>query len=329
MEIAILGCGNWGSVFGIIQSRNGHQVRIWEFDRPRARQVQRTRNNEPFLTGYKIPEAIEVSPDLKKVLRGADLTVFAVPCQTLPKVLGKIIQTGIKNPRYLSLIKGIDVRTLRLPSATIGRALGAGNLVYALSGPSIANEIVRGEPTAVVLVGPDSATAQALQHELATENLRIYHGRDKVGVELAGAAKNVLAIAAGISDGLGFGANARGALCARGIAELQRLGRRMGGRPETFWGLAGLGDLVTTASSEESRNHRVGRMLGRGLTIGQIRIKMVMVAEGVPTARAVRKLAVQYRIDMPICETVYKIIYEKMDARQGLKVLMTRPLKGE
>jgi glycerol-3-phosphate dehydrogenase (NAD(P)+) len=329
MEIAILGCGNWGSVFGIIQSRNGHRIRIWEFDRPRARRVQRTRNNEPFLTGYKIPEAIEVSPGLKKVLRGADLTVFAVPCQTLPKVLGKIIRTGIKNPRYLSLIKGIDVRTLRLPSDTIGRALGARNLVYALSGPSIANEIVRGEPTAVVLVGPDSATAQVLQHELATENFRVYHGRDKIGVELAGAAKNVLAIAAGISDGLGFGANARGALCARGIAELQRLGRRMGGRPETFWGLAGLGDLVTTASSEESRNHRVGRMLGRGLTIGQIRIKMVMVAEGVPTARAVRKLAVRYRIDMPICETVYNIIYEKMDARQGLKALMTRPLKGE
>ena len=329
MEIAILGCGNWGSVFGIIQSRNGHKVRIWEFDRSRALRVQKTRNNEPFLNGYKIPGSIKIRPNLKETLAGADLAVFALPCQTLPGVLARIRKTGIRNPLYLSLIKGIDIRTLLLPSATIGRSLRAKNRIYALSGPSIANEIIRGEPTAVVLVGPDAATAQKLQHELATENFRIYHGRDTVGVELAGAAKNVLAIAAGISDGLGFGANARGALCARGIAELQRLVGKMGGRPETFWGLAGLGDLVTTASSEESRNHRVGRMLGKGLTSGQIRIKIIMVAEGLTTARAVHKLAARFRIEMPICETVYKIIYEKIDARQGLRALMTRPLKGE
>lgn len=329
MEIAILGCGNWGSVFGIIQSRNGHKVRIWEFDRPRALRVKKTRNNEPFLTGHKIPVAVRISPDLGETIAGADLLVFALPCQTLPAVLNRIRKTGIRNPHYLSLIKGIDIRTLSLPSVTIGRALRAQKRTYVLSGPSIANEIVRGEPTAVVLAGPDPAIAQTLQHELATENFRIYHGRDTAGVELAGAAKNVLAIACGISDGLGFGANARGALIARGFVELQRLAVKMGGRPETLWGLAGLGDLVTTASSEDSRNHRVGRMLGKGLTTAQIRVKIVMVAEGLATARAVHELAARFRLEMPICETVYRIIYEKMDARQGLRALMTRPLKGE
>jgi glycerol-3-phosphate dehydrogenase (NAD(P)+) len=329
MEIAILGCGNWGSVFGIVQSRNGHKVRIWEFDRPRALRVQKTRNNAPFLKGCKIPAGIRIDPDLPETIRDADLVVFCLPCQFLPAVLSRIRRSGIRNPRYLSLIKGIDVRTLALPSQTIGRSLRAANRVYVLSGPSIANEIVRNEPTAVVIVGPDPAVAQALQHELATENFRIYRGTDKIGVELAGAAKNVLAIACGISDGLGFGANARGTLCARGLSELRRLAVRMGGRSETLWGLAGTGDLVTTASSEESRNHRVGRMLGEGLTTAQIRIKIVMVAEGLTTARAVHQLAARFRIEMPICETVYKIIYENMDARQGLRTLMTRPLKGE
>jgi len=329
MEIAILGCGNWGSVFGIVQSRNGHKVRIWEFDRPRALRVQKTRNNAPFLKGHKIPAGIRISPDLPETIRGADLAVFCLPCQFLPAALSRIRRSGIRNPLYLSLIKGIDVRTLALPSQTIGRSLRAANRVYVLSGPSIANEIIRNEPTAVVIVGPDPAVAQVLQHELATDNFRIYRGTDKIGVELAGAAKNVLAIACGISDGLGFGANARGALCARGLVELRRLAARMDGRPETLWGLAGTGDLVTTASSEESRNHRVGRMLGEGLTTAQIRIKIVMVAEGLTTARAVHQLAARFRIEMPICETVYRIIYENMDARQGLRTLMTRPLKGE
>jgi glycerol-3-phosphate dehydrogenase (NAD(P)+) len=329
MEIAVLGCGNWGSVFGIIQARNGHKVRIWEFDRPRALRVQRTRNNEPFLTGHKMPVTVKISPDLRETIAAADLAVFALPCQTLPVVLARIRRTGIRNPHYLSLIKGIDVRTLLLPSATIRRSLRVKNRVYVLSGPSIANEIIRGEPTAVVLVGPDPKTAQMLQHELATENFRIYHGRDTVGVEIAGAAKNILAIAAGISDGLGFGANTRGTLITRGIVELQRLVEKIGGRPETLWGLAGLGDLVTTASSEDSRNHRVGRMLGEGLTSEQIRIKIVMVAEGLTTARAVHELAARYRIELPICETVYQIIYKKLDARQGLRALMMRPLRGE
>ncbi len=329
MEIAVLGCGNWGSVFAIIQSRNGHQVRIWEFDRPRARRVSATRDNRPFLTGHSLPASILVSADLRRVMTDADLVVFALPCQVLPQVVAKVSKTGVRSPLYLSLIKGIDIRTLRLPTCTIRLGLGQHNRVYALSGPSIANEIIRGEPTAVVLVGPATAAAQELQNELSTENLRIYLGRDTVGVELAGAVKNVLAIAAGICDGLGLGANIRGTLIARGLVELQRLGKRMGALRETFWGLSGVGDLITTASSDESRNHRAGRMLGKGLTVGEIRDKMVMVAEGIPTARAVHDLAARHGIEMPICEMVFRIIYQRMPARQGLRNLMSRPLKGE
>ncbi len=328
MKIAVLGCGNWGSVFAVIQSRNGHQVRVWEFNCRRARLVQKTRDNRPFLTGYRLPVAITISPDLRLVLSGAELTVFAVPCQVLPGVVAAVRKTGLPVSLALSLIKGIDIKSLRLPSSVIFQGLADRPDICVLSGPSIANEIIRGEPTAVILVGPKKP-AQQLQQALATRNLRIYLGRDTVGVELAGAAKNVIAIAAGICEGLGFGTNIRGALIARGLVELQRLGICLGARPETFWGLAGVGDLITTAFSEESRNHRAGRFFARGLTIGEIRRKMVMVAEGIPTARALHDLAGRHGVEMPICETVYRIIYQRLPVRKGLHDLMNRPLKDE
>lgn len=328
MKIAVLGCGNWGSVFAIIQSRNGHQVQIWEFNRRRARLIQETRDNRPFLTGHQLPAAITISSDLRLVLSGAELTVFAVPCQVLPGVVAAVRKTGLPVSLALSLIKGIDIKSLRLPSSILEQGLADRPDICVLSGPSIANEIIRGEPTAVILVGPKKP-AQKLQKTLATGNLRIYLGRDMVGVELAGAAKNVLAIAAGICESLGFGNNIRGVLIARGLVELQRLGIRLGARPETFWGLAGVGDLITTASSEESRNHRAGRFFARGLTISEIRRKMVMVAEGIPTARALHDLAVRYSVEMPICETVYRIIYQRLPVLKGLSDLMNRPLKDE
>lgn len=329
MKIGILGCGNWGSVFGIMQFRNGHSIKIWEFDKTRACRVNETRNNDPFLFDYKLPEEIIIDWNIDNVLKDVDIVIFAVPSQTLSGVVEMLKKTDKKCDHYLSLIKGLDIKTLKRPSEIISELPQARGKVYVLSGPSIANEIIRGEPTAVVLVGTESAHAKELQHQLSTDYFRIYQGSDIAGVELGAALKNVIALACGISDGLGFRNNAKGALIARGIVEIQRLGVKMGAEAKTFWGLSGLGDLVTTSFSEESRNHKLGRKIGEGKTVEQARSDMVMVAEGVPTSEAVKKLAEKCHIDMPICEVVYEILFHKKSPQEGIRDLMTRPLKNE
>ncbi|UCC12474.1 MAG: NAD(P)-dependent glycerol-3-phosphate dehydrogenase [candidate division WOR-3 bacterium] len=329
MKLGILGCGNWGSVFGILQYRNNHKVSIWEFDRERAERVISTRDNAPFLHGNPIPEEIEVHWDIEKVISGADLVVCALPCQVIPDVIKKLKNYSVRNAYYLSLSKGIHIESLLRPSEIIDQLVAPEHRTYVLSGPCIANEIIRGEPTAVVLVGHDQEGAHLLQHELATDLLRIYQGEDIVGVELGAAIKNVIALGCGMSDGLGFGNNAKGALITRGIVEIQRLGVKMGAQGKTFWGLSGLGDLVTTSFSEESRNHTFGKKIGEGMTVEQIRKEMVMVSEGVPTAQAIMKLAEKHHVSMPICEVVYDILYHKKSCTRAIQELMTRPLKNE
>ncbi|HEC79195.1 MAG TPA: NAD(P)-dependent glycerol-3-phosphate dehydrogenase [candidate division WOR-3 bacterium] len=329
MNISILGCGNWGSVFGIMQYKNGHSIKIWEFDKQRAEYINRTRTNEPFLVGHKIPEEIEITWNIESVIRNCDLLVFAVPSQVLPEVVEQVKRIEGKNECYLSLTKGINIELLKRPSELINELAAPDKRTWVLSGPCIANELIRGEPTAVVLVGPDRKVTQELQIRLTTENLRIYLSDDIIGVELGAAVKNVIALACGISDGLGYGNNAKGALITRGIVELQRLGVRMGAKPTTFWGLSGLGDLVTTSFSEESRNHRFGVKIAGGKTVEEIKKEIVMVAEGVPTCQAVKKLMQKFKTEMPICNAVYKIIFENIPPEQALKELMTRPLKDE
>jgi len=329
MNLGILGCGNWGSVFGIMQNKNGHNVKIWEFDRNRAEHVARTRKNEPFLVGYQIPNDIVIHWDIKTILENSDVVILAVPSQALRTVVERMIMVKAQPKYYLSLIKGIEVHSLKRPSEIISTLPGSQNRVFVLSGPSIANEIIRGEPTAVVLVGPDPKGTKDLQHQLTTDSFRIYQGDDIIGAELGAAIKNVIAIGCGINDGLGFGNNAKGALIARGIVELQRLGLKMGAQARTFWGLSGLGDLVTTSFSEESRNHKLGKEIGEGRNIDQVMKEIVMVAEGVPTSKAINALARKFQIDMPICEVVYQIIHEGKSPKQAIKDLMTRPLRNE
>jgi len=329
MKIGILGCGNWGSVFGIIQHKKGHSIKIWEFDKNRALKVKETRNNEPFLVGYRIPEEIEIDWDIETIIKDVDLVVFAIPSQVLSEVIGFVKKIKIASDYYLSLVKGIDIKTLKRPSEIINQFSQAKDKVYVLSGPCIANEIIRNEPTAVVLVGQDQTRAKELQYQLTTDYFRIYQGDDMIGVELGAAIKNVLAIACGISDGLGFGSNAKGALIARGIVEMQRLGVKMSAQAKTFYGLSGLGDLVTTSFSEESRNHKLGRKIGEGKDVKQAIREMVMVAEGLPTSQAVKKLAQQHKIEMPICDVVYEILFNNRSPKDGIKDLMRRPLKTE
>jgi glycerol-3-phosphate dehydrogenase (NAD(P)+) len=329
MKIGILGCGNWGSVFGIIQHNNGHEVKIWEYDEERATKVEATRINEPYLSGYKLPSGIHIGSKMDDVLSGVDLTVFAIPSQVLGSVIETARKCTITSKYYLSLTKGIEISTLRRPSEIIGALGAAKNKTYVLSGPCIANEIVRNEPTAVVLVGPDQSATQELQNQLSTENFRIYQGDDVVGVELGAAIKNVIAIGCGISDGLGFGNNAKGALITRAVVEMQRIGVKMGAKPRTFWGLSGFGDLVTTAFSEESRNHTLGMKMGKGKTLEQARREMIMVAEGAPTAKAIKIIAEKHHIDMPICDAVYSILYHGETPKKAIRDLMSRPLRFE
>jgi glycerol-3-phosphate dehydrogenase (NAD(P)+) len=329
MKIGILGCGNWGSVFGIIQHANGHDIKIWEYDRERAIRVQNTRSNEPFLIGHTVPEEITIEWDIEKVMYDAELIVIAIPSQALRGVVNLMAQSKASAKYYLSLTKGIDIETLLRPSEMIGALSAARGKIYVLSGPCIANEIIRHEPTAVVIVGHDQKHAQELQEQLSTENFRIYQGTDIIGVELGAGIKNVMAIGCGISDGLGFGTNAKGALITRGVVEMQRLGVALGANARTFWGLSGFGDLITTAFSEESRNHTLGKKIGTGQTLDQASREMVMVAEGAPTAKAVRKIAKQHGIEMPICQAVYSIMYENEAPRHAIRELMSRPLKNE
>jgi glycerol-3-phosphate dehydrogenase (NAD(P)+) len=329
MKLGILGCGNWGSVFAMLQHKNGHDVSIWEFDRKRAEKVSTTRDNAPFVLYHPIPDEIEIHWDIEKVITDAELVVCALPCQVIPEVVNSLKKIQARNKYYLSLSKGIHIASLQRPSQIIDQLVAPEHRTYVLSGPCIANEIIREEPTAVVLVGPDPEGTQLLQHELSSDLFRLYQGDDIIGVELGAAVKNVIALGCGMSDGLGFGNNAKGALITRGIVEIQRLAVKMGAQAKTFWGLSGLGDLVTTSFSEESRNHTFGRKIGEGMTVEQIRKEMIMVSEGVPTAQAIMKLAKKYQVTMPICEVVYDILYHDKSCTRAIQELMTRPLKNE
>jgi glycerol-3-phosphate dehydrogenase (NAD(P)+) len=329
MNIAVLGCGNWGSVFGIMQHHNGHKVTIWEYNKTRALQVMKTRRNEPFLKGHLIPQEVVVHYDLAQVLSDAECVVFAIPCQVLRSVVQNLGQMHPGCQYYLSLTKGIEVGSSKRPSEIISELPDAHGRVFVLSGPSIANEVIKGIPTAVVLVGEDVQAGQYLQHQLAHEAFRIYQSDDMIGVELGAALKNVIALGCGMSDGLGFGNNAKGALVTRGIVEIQRLGTALGAQTRTFWGLSGLGDLATTSFSSESRNHRCGTLIAKGYTLEQISEEMVMVAEGVPTSQAVRLLSTNMGIPMPISTVVYEIVHERKSVHEGLRDLMERPLKYE
>lgn len=329
MKIGILGCGNWGSVFGIMQHLKGHEVKIWEYDEERAQHVRTTRDNEPFLIDHRIPGEIQIHWEIQKAVTDVDLVVFAVPSQVLRSVVSALKDLNLNNKYYLSLTKGIEISTLLRPSEVITELNHARSSVYVLSGPCIANEIIRKEPTAVVVVGKNTEGTKRLQEELSTDYFRIYQSDDIIGVELGAAVKNVIAIACGIIDSLGFGSNAKGALITRGLVEIQRFGTAMGAKEKTFWGLSGVGDLVTTAFSEESRNHILGRKIGAGKSLSQATSEMVMIAEGAPTAKAVKKLATQHNVEMPICEAVHRILYEEEKPHAAIGSLMHRPLKNE
>ena len=335
MEIAVLGAGSWGTAMARLLAARGHRVRLWARDAELASAIVAQGQNGKYLPGVSLRlDSLSVTTSLAE-LCGAQLYLIAVPsfalrelARRLKHALDKERSAEAAPPSFISLTKGLEYESFTTMSEILQDELETGR-VMALSGPSFAAEVARDFPTTVVLAGRELKQATESQKALMTERFRVYTSDDLLGVELGGALKNVIAIATGISDGLGFGDNARGALISRGLAELVRLGRRRGARKETFFGLAGLGDLVATCTSRRSRNRQVGEQIGRGHTLEEVISGMTMVAEGVYTVRALERLAQAEKLDLPIGHAVYQVLYQRASPLEKLTELMNREPKRE
>lgn len=328
LRIAILGDGGWGTTLAILLSNKGYPVTLWGAFDDYSKIMAKSRLNPKFLPGVRIPSRIEITADLKTALDGKGLIVLAIPSQYTRQVLKKAGENFNRSAIFLSVTKGIEMRSLKRMSEVVREELGPVRIA-ALSGPTIAREVARGVPTAAVIASRNKKIGKLLQNIFNTEKFRVYTNTDITGVELGGSLKNVIAIACGVSDGLGFGTNTKAAILARGLAEISRLGKAMGAKTGTFSGISGLGDLVTTCISKESRNRFVGEQIGRGKTLIELRRHMQMVAEGLPTARSAYALSKKYKVDMPITKEVYGLLYKNKSPLQAVRDLMTRRSREE
>ncbi len=328
MNITVIGTGGWGTALAVLLHGNGHKVTLWGRLKEEVEPIIAAGENKAFLPGVKISRQIALTLDAQSALRGAELVALAVPSHGMRPICEKLREFLPSDLPLVSVAKGIENETGARMSEVIAAVLRTDRVVV-LSGPSHAEEAVRGIPTAVVVASRHAQLAVDAQRVFMNERFRIYTHDDVVGVELGGALKNVMAIAAGVCDGIGFGDNTKAALCTRGLAEMTRLGVALGARRETFFGLSGAGDLVVTAFSRHSRNRGFGERLGRGETAEQIAASMQMVAEGVKTAKAAWQLARRHGVDVPITREVYAIIYEGKPPKQAVRDLMTREAKPE
>jgi len=332
-KLVILGAGGWGTALAIVlsRSRKEHEISLWAHSAVRAEAMQRERENKTYLPGQKLADNIEIHHELKAALRCAQVIVGAVPSAHARGVYSAALPFVESNASFVSASKGLEPATHLRMSEVIEQVVAPkfAPRVAVISGPSFALEAARGEPTAVVLASHDTRLATELQEEFAGPNFRLYTNDDVLGVELAGAMKNVMAISAGTCQGLGLGSNALAALITRGLAEMTRLAVALGARPETLSGLAGLGDLVLTCTGALSRNRHVGIVLGKGHKIAEIMTGMQMVAEGVNTAAPLLALAREHRIEMPITEQVDAILHAGKSPKDAIRDIMDRPLKRE
>jgi glycerol-3-phosphate dehydrogenase (NAD(P)+) len=328
-RFAVLGDGAWGTAIALHLAQNPeNRVCLWSAFEENARILREKRENVRLLPGVPISEAVELTTDIQQALGSAELGIVAIPTVYLRKTLQRMIGNWPKELPALSLAKGLENDTFERPTQILQEVLGIES-VAVLSGPSHAEEVSRGKPTSVVVACADEELAIRIQHIFTTDRFRTYTNLDVIGVELAGALKNVIGIAAGIGDGLSFGDNAKSALLTRGLVEMARLGVAMGAEHSTFFGLAGLGDLITTCVSPHGRNRRVGERLGRGEKLADILNSTRMVAEGVYTARSVHFRAKAMGIDLPIMEQVYRVLYEDKPALEAVNSLMVRQPKKE
>ena len=318
-----------GTACAIVLAENPEQrISLWARNADHAADMVKTRENKRLLPGITIPDSVEVTSDIAEAVADSDLLVMAVPTAFLRNCLSEISTDLTDDRPVVSVIKGIENETFQRPSEIIGEVLGS-RAVVSLSGPSHAEEITRRLPASVVAASGDLAVARRVQQTFTTDRFRVYTNVDIIGVELAAALKNVIAIAAGICDGLGYGDNAKSALMTRGLVEMTRFGTSLGAEAQTFAGLAGMGDLITTCASPYSRNRKVGERLGAGETLEQILESMDAVAEGVWTTRSVHELAEQRGIEMPITAEVFSVLFEDKRAAEATDSLMMRPPRDE
>ena len=332
-RIAIFGGGSWGTGLALVlaASRRKHEIRLWVRDSSLAESIERDRENKKYLPGISVPACVEVTAELEEALHESQIVVGAVPSAHTRGIFALALPHLSREAAFLSATKGLEPATHLRMSEVISQVLNARFVpsVAVLSGPSFAAEAAEGHPTAVVLASKDAALSAFLQEEFSGPTFRLYTNDDVLGVELAGAMKNVMAIAAGTCQGLGLGANSLAALITRGLAEMTRLAVALGGKPETLSGLAGMGDLILTCYGTQSRNRKVGFDLGQGRSLEEILAGMTMVAEGVGTTAALLALAKENRIDLPITQQVHSLLHLGNSPREAIRAIMERPLKRE
>ena len=327
MKITLLGAGAWGTALAIAFAGK-NEVTLWSREADVAVDLRKTRENHRFLPGHKLPDSVRVETDFAASLAGAELLVVATPIAGLRPTAERLKELGCTLP-LLWVCKGFEAGTGKLPHQVVAEVLGAKAVCGALSGPSFAEEVAAGQPTAVTLAANDHEFAMNAARQLHSRRLRIYANDDLIGVEVGGAVKNVLAIATGVCDGLGLGLNSRAALMTRGLAEIARLGVALGAHRDTFMGLAGMGDLILTCTGDLSRNRRVGLALAENKSLPQILEELGHVAEGVHTAHEVERLATELAVDMPISRAIAAVLDGRVSAGDALELLMARDPKEE
>lgn len=330
-KVAVVGAGSWATALAVQLARNGHMVKMWARSAQTIQQINEQRINKKYLPEVVIPTEVSCSNDLAEVLHGVDAVLFGVPSHAFREVLGLALPLIPKDVPIINVAKGIEENSLKRMYEVFMEETKAQltNQYVVLSGPSHAEEVGRDIPTAVVVASHCKKTAQYVQDLFMSGSMRVYTNPDIIGVELGGAFKNIIALATGIADGLGFGDNTKAALMTRGLAEMTRLSVAMGALPITFAGLAGVGDLIVTCTSMHSRNRRFGMAIGQGQSVEQALEAICMVVEGVRTTKAAKALAAKYQVEIPITEEVYRVLFENYSAREGVMNLMGRSGKSE
>lgn len=330
-KIGILGAGSWGIALGYLCNKKEYRTQLWEFRPEICNELNQKRTAPDLLPDFLIPSELTITSELEHVLKESDVLLFAVPSHTFRSVCKQVSEIGTSAPIVVTT-KGLELETNLRMSEVLCQELKLHDQMQrfcVLSGPSHAEEVVKDFPTSVTIASQNLELAKFIQHLLAGSTFRLYASNDVTGVELGGALKNVIAIAAGVSDGLGFGDNTKGMLMTRGLAEMSRLGIQLGGSPRTFAGLSGIGDLITTCMSKHSRNRYVGEQLGKGIPLNTILTQMKMVAEGINATKAAVELSDQFHVDLPIAKAMYDVMFSELDTRSAAISLMTRTLKHE
>ena len=328
-ELCVLGAGSWGTALAVQFARAGHPTRLWGHVAAEQQTMAAARCNELFLPGVHFPATLSVFDDLAAAVHGINDLLLAVPSHALREVLTRLAPLLEPQARIAWATKGFELETGLLPHQVAREVLGPGRAMAVLSGPTFAKEVGAGLPTAMTVASPDADFANDLALRISSDNFRAYTSSDIIGVEVGGATKNVLAVGAGLADGLDFGANTRVALITRGLAEMTRLGMALGAQRETFMGLAGLGDLVLTCTDDQSRNRRFGKLLAKGVPVDLALKEIGQVVEGYMAAKAVHRVAANRGVEMPICEGIYLMLHQNTPPQAVVRDLMSRPIRAE